>query len=985
MQNAGCALRRLGFFVAMLSFAGGAEAQFIPYYGKNKVKYDNFAWRIYKSPHFEVYYYPEFEQHLSRVVSYAESAYQKVSSDLKHEISFPIPLILYKTSSEFQQTNLYPDFVPEGVLAFAEPVRDRMVLPIDEPPDMLYGLIVHELTHVFEFDIIPRSLIQRTIPLWVDEGLADYERGVWDPIDLANVRDAAVTDQVPRLSRLNELEAFTSGRLPYNLGHAAFEFIEARYGKEGIRQFLYTLRKNIVGGGLEDIYQQAFRIKPEEFDQQFEKWLKERFKPFRDKQRPTDYGTDLSPDSEKTPYTQVFAFAPSPSGEIIAAVTGNRADGEWDLVLLSVKDGSVIRNLTKGFSGEYEYLNLNLSARAFGRSIAFDPKGDTVAFFARTGKRRSLFLVSVLNGKTVRKVPIELDEAHGPCLLPDGKHAIFGALKEGVADIYLLDLDTGLTKNLTQDSFADSNPQISPDGKLVVYSRRVSGHEKLYTFPLDNPDKKTQLSFGSHHDVTPTFSPDGNLVYYTSNEDDEIYNLRSIDLRTGVIKQYTDSLGGDMMPAPIPGKGPERLAFVTYFKGEYLLHDVDLLEPLKEVDQEVRAADEEVVDFQPDVIHQVVAENKRKKRVFEKLFLEGRPPLNVMVTSSGDFFGGSQVALSDVLGDQNFLFTAYSLREFRTYEGAYINLGKRLHYGFTGFDSTAFYFPTYYIPNQPYSRDGALFTSRFTGGSIFGQYPLDKFRRLEFGAGLVRIKQQYENPFVEQEVSRQLAATGQDVFYYNGTYAPLSVGIVQETTRFREFGPMTGSTFALSLEFAPAIGGLRSRTTLDGDLRKYLRLGSTSSLLAFRARGFHSFGDSPSIQYFGGNMEMRGYQYLSFAGHTGFFANAEFRVPLVHAMATPLGVLGPIRGTLFAGAGGARFKGQPFQFASRKRDLSFVNDPFFGEPVSGLHLVDGRASFGFGLQFFFLGYPLHFDWTKFTDLKVTSRNWKFDFWVGFDF
>src|SRR5437773_6253234 len=142
-----------------------AEAQFIPYFEKNKVKYDNFAWRIYKSPHFEVYFYPEFEQHLSRVVSYAESAYQKVSADLKHEISFPIPLILYKTHSEFEQTNLFPAFVPEGVLAFAEPVRDRMVLPIDEPPDRLQGLITHELTHIFEFDLIPRNTMQRKIPL----------------------------------------------------------------------------------------------------------------------------------------------------------------------------------------------------------------------------------------------------------------------------------------------------------------------------------------------------------------------------------------------------------------------------------------------------------------------------------------------------------------------------------------------------------------------------------------------------------------------------------------------------------------------------------------------------------------------------------------------------------------------------------------------------------------------------------------------------
>ena len=36
---------------------------------------------------------------------------------------------------------------------------------------------------------------------------------------------------------------------PYNLGHAAFEFIESRWGKEGIRQFLFSLRKSVIGGG----------------------------------------------------------------------------------------------------------------------------------------------------------------------------------------------------------------------------------------------------------------------------------------------------------------------------------------------------------------------------------------------------------------------------------------------------------------------------------------------------------------------------------------------------------------------------------------------------------------------------------------------------------------------------------------------------------------------------------------------------------------
>ena len=84
-----------GAVVALLLGVSPLYAQFAPYYGKNKVKYDKFDWHVYRSPHFEVYYYPAFEQELGRVVSYAESAYEKISNELKHEISFPIPMIVF--------------------------------------------------------------------------------------------------------------------------------------------------------------------------------------------------------------------------------------------------------------------------------------------------------------------------------------------------------------------------------------------------------------------------------------------------------------------------------------------------------------------------------------------------------------------------------------------------------------------------------------------------------------------------------------------------------------------------------------------------------------------------------------------------------------------------------------------------------------------------------------------------------------------------
>ena len=114
------------------------------------------------------------------------------------------------------------------------------------------------------------------------------------------VRDAAVADIVPKMSQTEGYGNTNNARLvPYNLGHALFEFIEARWGKEGIRQFMFSLRKSVIGGG-EDAYEEAFKMTAGRIRSAFERYLKERFKPFRDKERPADYGRDLAPNRERT-------------------------------------------------------------------------------------------------------------------------------------------------------------------------------------------------------------------------------------------------------------------------------------------------------------------------------------------------------------------------------------------------------------------------------------------------------------------------------------------------------------------------------------------------------------------------------------------------------------------------------------------------------------------------------------------------------------
>ncbi len=558
----------LGVLLAAVATPALAQTPFVPYFGKNEVRYDSFKWQIYTTDHFEIYYYPETEQHLERVAGYAESAYQKLSSELKHDLAFKIPLLIFKTQAEFQQQNVIPGAVSEGVAAFAEPTRNRMLLPVDEPPDQLYRLITHELTHIFEFDIIPRSLVRRTVPLWVDEGLADYMTGVWRPLDLMTVRDATVADIIPKMTKFEGYGQFTNPRLVYNLGHACFEFIEAKWGKEGIRQYLFSLRKSVIGGG-EAAYEEALRVTADEFDQQFEKYMKDRFKPFRDKERPADYGRDLAPERGETKFTAVLSVEPSPSGDLLAAVAGNGKEGELDVVLLSTKDRTVVRNLTPGFSKDsgFEYIAVPGARWNTVPWVAWAPTGDRVAYFVRTEKQRSLILQNVVTGKIEKRYYLDsVDVPESPEFSQDGRRVFFSALRNAVGDIFEIDLETSDVRNLTSDAFADYAPAISPDGSYLVYLARISGNDKLFRLDL-NSGNKTQLTFGTHDEAAAQFLDAGTLVFPSTAVDPaapvdpevvkngQIFNLWTLDLKGGGLKQYTDALTGNVSPVVADRRG----------------------------------------------------------------------------------------------------------------------------------------------------------------------------------------------------------------------------------------------------------------------------------------------------------------------------------------------------------------------------------------------------------------------------------------------
>ncbi|MEI6455570.1 MAG: S9 family peptidase [bacterium] len=115
------------------------------------------------------------------------------------------------------------------------------------------------------------------------------------------------------------------------------------------------------------------------------------------------------------------------------------------------------------------------------------------------------------------------------------------------SDIYLFELSTGTTTNLTQGMMGyDINPVYSPDGKKIAWqSMERDGYEsdknRLFLYNLGDQTKTDLTRTFDQNVENHAWSGDGRSIFFTSDwhATDEIYSL---DLASGKITKLTDGI-----------------------------------------------------------------------------------------------------------------------------------------------------------------------------------------------------------------------------------------------------------------------------------------------------------------------------------------------------------------------------------------------------------------------------------------------------------
>lgn len=163
----------------------------------------------------------------------------------------------------------------------------------------------------------------------------------------------------------------------------------------------------------------------------------------------------------------------------------------------------------------------------------------------------ALVIVSAVTGASALAGPSQPAACNDewPQWSPDGRTIVFGSDRTGDPEIFVLDLATRQSRQLTSTPGRDAHPAYAPDGRRIVFqSPRGDGHTNLYTMNVDGSDPRKITSHEGFAGV-PVWSRDGRSLAYqwTPRLREANWRLMLLD-DTGRSRQISDASSNDQVP-----------------------------------------------------------------------------------------------------------------------------------------------------------------------------------------------------------------------------------------------------------------------------------------------------------------------------------------------------------------------------------------------------------------------------------------------------
>jgi len=922
-------------------------------FARNKVQYRDFHWSILTTEHFDIYYYEEERSLARRTARMSERSYALLSDVLGHDIERRIPLILYTSHNDFQQTNTIGGIIPEGVQGVTESLKHRVILPFTGSYADFNHVLTHELVHAFQFDVMSRSErrmnpLQRAIPLWFMEGMAEYLSVGMDKGTEIWVKDALSNDELVSVSELN----LVGDIRVYRFGQALWYYIAETFGTHVVGELL---QKAAFLGSSAGAFSETLELSEEELTANWHEWVHENFQSTATYQTPEDFARRVT---HHTGYYFNLNVIPaiSPDGDRVAYLSNQNLYN--DIILEEIADDGDKRVIVRGGrSGSFE------SLRFLDTQLSWSFDGRYIALVGESQGRDAIYIIDAEKGKRVNKLTPDMDGIISPSWSPDGKRIVFTGIKNGQSDLYVIDSDgTGLHQ-LMDDVHSELQPQWSPDGTTIAFAtdrgndtdidKLLFGKLKIALYEISTGYIRvlTDVKENCHN---PIWSPDGKRIAFIAPIEGP-QNIYSVDVASKELQRVTNlntGVGGitPTSPAISWSHRGDYIAFSSFSRGGW---DIFVMEDsIADTSHEVIETENQWsnTDYSN---YPLPDDTEAEEKEFQSKFAPDMLVGGIGFSNNVGVAGQSYILISDILGNRNFIISTsvYGSLSESDLLFSYVNLTHRTNYALTAFQ---------------FRNDFGLFTAPdevefisqiYRGGGIILSRPFSAFTRLEYGANAIFLEEEvFSQSFVTQEVTVDSSAVD---FFVN----PM-VALVRDNSIYGPTGPIAGHRSRIQAE--GGVGNI-SFTTLTGDYRHYFNF-SRRYTLAYWLVGAGSFGGNKQIFRIGGPYTFRGADFGGFEGTRVLIQSLEFRFPLLFMLPPQYDFL---KGALF------------WDMAAAWNSDNF--QPFTRQGTDFVRLKDLHGAYGAGARVGLGFLVLRVDIAQQTDLVSNVGKARGFFSIGSDF
>jgi Tol biopolymer transport system component len=850
------------FTAIFFSAATDVNAQ---YFGQNKVRYKNLKFKVYETPHFDLYYYLKNDSLVQRFAKEAEVWYELHQQVFRDTFLKKNPFILYSNHPDFQQTTALMGEISVGTGGVTEGMKNRVIMPISQLNHQTRHVLGHELVHAFQY----HSLIEGdstnlenigNLPLWMVEGMAEYlSVGKQDAYTSMWMRDAYLNKDIPSLRDLTTSNKY----FPYRYGQAFWSYIGSTYGDTVIVPFF----KETAKYGYEMAIRRTFGYDERTLSSLWKTSVENTYRPYLKDTAQTPIGKKII-DDKNGGATYNLAPAISPDGNYVAFLS-ERDLLSIDLFLADAKTGKILKKLSsKAKSGHIDEYNFIESAGAWS------PDSKKFAFSAFSAGVTKLLVVDAESGRVISTEGMgSVEEFSNIAWSPNGNDIAFTGLKEGQSDLYQFNLNTKVLTQLTNDKYSEYHPNYSRDSKSIVFSTDRTTYDKSaigvdITMNLAIIDIATKSITDLHvfdgaNNLNPQFSGDNKSIFFLSNRDG-FRNLYRYSLAEKTVAQLTDYFTGisgitEYSPALSVSKNDDIL--YSYYRAQkYTIYNAKAADfKAKEVGVQELNFDAAALPPAKSVGVNIINANLNNFERFERIPKDSirtiayKPKFKLDYLSSNGVgasvgrFGtglasGIQGVFSDILGRNQIFATAAVNGEIYDFGGqvAYVNQQSRINWGVVGshipYVSGQVSAAVENLPGvgQTYIENYDIIRTFEDQFSVFASYPFSRNHRFEAGSGISRYSyriDRYSNYYDygsgypigndRKKLSRDDAAAFYGVFFDPFTTVQLNAAFVGDNSFSGMTGPLDGFRYRLGIE---NYQGDYKLNAITADARRYVRL-----------------------------------------------------------------------------------------------------------------------------------------------------------------